>query len=211
MKWLRQHPTMAFGIRFSVLFLALLLPIPWLADSYVTLFSCVGNEVIETVNGDDARFDLTLRPPETIQPRGDWGLELRVVDRETRAVATPKLSVRTFSYLPFATFIALCVASLHVGLRRWVKVFGAGVLLMSVATMFLSSLPVLEKFGILGVLGEVPAKIVATAYQALATPIMLYAIPMFLWWALMSVTRPPATVVTTPNATSRPSSDATVT
>jgi hypothetical protein len=62
---------------------------------------------------------------------------------------------------------------------------------MSVITLALSALPVLDKFGELGVLGPTTFMVVATLYQALATPIILYTIPLVLWWVLVTATSTP--------------------
>ena len=191
MNWLRQRPVLVFLLRFTVLFSLALMPIPWLADSYTTLYGAGTNCLLSAVDREasiGARFD----PPEAIRAQGSWLLVLRVVDRDTGAVATPRLNVRIFSYLPNVMYLALAVASQQAGWRRCAKVLGTGLPTMLVITTTLSSLPVLAKFAAGGLLGEVPATVVETLYQAFATPIMMYAIPLLLWWLMMGVTRPSA-------------------
>ena len=189
MKWFTNHPGPPFLLKFVVLFTVLLTPIPWLADGYCTVYCTAGNGILSLMTHTDDRFQLSLEPPESIRAQGSWSPTLRVVDWSSGAVATPKLSVRTFSYLPIALYLALAVASRHGDWRRWVKVLGAGMLLMTVITLALSALPVLDKFAALGALGPMTTPVVETLYQALATPIILYAIPLVLWWVLVNTTR----------------------
>ena len=184
----RRSPSVAFLLRCAVLFLVLLAPIPWLADSYTTLFSGAGNAIINMLSTEDDRFTLSLEPPTSIRVQGSWGLPLHVVDRRTGAAATPSLSIRTFSYLPIATFLALAIASIDLGRRRLISVLGIGTPLVAMMTIGLASLPIFAKFGQLGVLDEVATMVVETLYQALATPTMLYALPLLVWWALVSLT-----------------------
>lgn len=189
MKWFSSHPRQSFLLRFVVLFTVLLTPIPWLADTYSIVYCTAGNGILSLMADADDRFRLHLEPPESIRIQGSWSPTLRVVDRSSGAVAKPGLSVRTFSYLPMALYLALSVGSLNGDWRRQVKVFGSGILLMTAITLALSALPVLDKFGAMGVLGPMTATVVDTLYQALATPIVLYTIPLVLWWVLVSATR----------------------
>jgi len=191
MKWFSIHPRQSFLLRFMVLFTALLTPIPWLADACSAAYCAAGNGILSLIADADDRFQVKLEPPESIRVQGSWSPTLRVVDRSSGAVATPGLSVRTFSYLPMALYLALSVASLHGDWRRRAKALGGGILLMSVITLALSALPVLDKFGELGVLGPTTSMVVATLYQALATPIILYTIPLVLWWVLVTATSTP--------------------
>ena len=187
----RSHPRQSFLLRFVVLFTALLTPVPWLADAYSVAYCTAGNGILSLMTNADDRFQLHLEAPKSIRVQGSWSPTLRVVDLSSGAVATPGLSVRTFSYLPMALYLALSVASLHGDWRRWVKVVGGGILLMTVITLALSALPVMAKFGALGVLGPMTTVVVETLYQALATPIILYTIPLVLWWVLVTSTRTP--------------------
>ena len=50
--------------------------------------------------------------------------------------------------------------------------------------MLFSSLPILARFGEAGALGPGPGLAVVTLYKAVATPVVVYAVPLIVFWAL---------------------------
>jgi hypothetical protein len=55
---------------------------------------------------------------------------------------------------------------------------------MVVLTTLFSALPVLARFGRLGTLGVGAGIAATTAYRALATPVMMYALSALAWWTV---------------------------
>jgi len=60
-----------------------------------------------------------------------------------------------------------------------------GLGLMLVLTTLFSALPVLSRYGAKGVLGWGAGVAAITAYRALATPVMAYALSVVAWYTVM--------------------------
>ena len=200
MNWPERRSLVAFGIRLTVIFALSLLPWPRLADGYVTVVARVTNPLLTAL---DAASSLRVRvePPPEIRAEGSWKANLRVEDRAALRQTTFHLDMRSFSYRPMATFVALAAAASWSfrGARRHGLVWTVGLLVMFVLTTCFSALPLLSRFAAAGYFGVVPGLLVRTAYQALATPVMVYALPAIVWWTLTratGATRLPAAVAT---------------
>jgi hypothetical protein len=185
-EWPERNVAVAFGIRFAILFAVTLLPVPWLADAYTTVLGRGTNAFLSVFDGP-SRVAVRFEPPAHIEAHGSWKADLLLEDRQTGLSTRTRLDARSFSYRPIATFLALAAASFRRGWRRNAIVWGGGLALMGIATTFLSALPLLSLFGAAGGLGVVPGLVVRTLYQALATPVMMYAVAVLVWWIVMSL------------------------
>jgi hypothetical protein len=172
-----------FLLRFALVFAALLLPIPWLADAYTSAFDSAANCVLYPIN-ELSNVDMRFEPPESIGLQGSWKGKLRILDKRSDQVAHANLNVRTFSYRPLATYLALALAMQLTGRRRNAVIIGGGVLLMLAFGMLFSALPILARFTVGGALGIGPGLAVMTLYDAIATPVMVYAVPLITFCAL---------------------------
>ncbi len=180
-----------FCVRFTLFFSVLLLPIPWLPDAYVTTVGGATNVLLAAVDAK-ARVDVRFELPARIAKEGSWRASLRVDDRKLSQSVRVALDMRSFSYRPMATFAALAAASLLRGGRRRLAVWIGGLLSMFSLTTAFASLPLLSRFAVAGAFGDLPGRLVRMVYQATATPVMVYAIPLFVWWGWLFMTRPNA-------------------
>lgn len=183
-----RKQALLFLLHFTMLFVAFLMPWPWLADAYATGFDVTANGLLLPINSL-SEVKLRFEPPESIAIHGSWKAKLHVEDTRTGQVARTNLDVRGFSYRPLATFMSLAIAAPLHGRRRIAVVLGAGGLLMVALGMFFSALPILAKFSAGGALGVGPGLAARTAYEAIATPVMVYAIPLIVFWALVASQR----------------------
>jgi hypothetical protein len=171
-----RHHRWGFVLRFAVLFALVHAPLPWLADGYTTAFGTVANGVLFLAD-HGSRIGFRFEPPNGIARKGSWFGVLRVEDRAARQTARMKLDVRTFSYRPIGTFLALAGAARLPGLRRNIRVVGGGLALTVIITSALAVVAAL-RFGIGRVLGFGSGPIAETIYEALTTPAMAYTIPL---------------------------------
>lgn len=186
MEWPERKVAVRFGIRFAVLFALTLMPVPWLADAYTTVLGRGTNAVLSVLDGP-SRVAVRFEPPAHIGAHGSWKADVVLEDRMTGLSTRTRLDARSFSYRPIATFIALAGASFRRGWRRNAVVWGGGLALMGTVTTFLSALPLLSRFGAAGALGVIPGLVFRTLYQALATPVMMYAVAVLVWWLVTSL------------------------
>jgi hypothetical protein len=129
--------------------------------------------------------DVTMEfePPESIAAQGQWKGNLRIQSNLTGQVAHTNLNIRTFSYRPLATFFALALSAPLGGVRRKALIVGGGSLLMFGLGMFFSALPILARLSATGALGVASGLAVRTIYEAIATPVMMYAVPLIVFLA----------------------------
>jgi hypothetical protein len=177
------------ALRCLVVLGVLLSPLPFLADSYATFFAGIANPVL-FVASRASHFDVRVEPPETIAAQGNWKPLLRVTDRQTEQTGGVRLDVRTFSYRPLAAFLALAAAWPYPPRRRSLRLLAYGLPATLVATLMFTGLAILSRFASGGYMDEAPALVARTAYQALATPVMVYAVPLGIWWLVVRATRP---------------------
>jgi hypothetical protein len=207
-----RRALIVFGIRFVVVFTVLLLPVPWLPDTYVTLMGGATNAMLAIADAG-ATVSVRFEPPVRIVQEGSWKANLRVEDRQAWRSTSFRLDMRSFSYRPFATFVALTAATSIQGARRRLALWAGGLLCMFVVTNSFAALPLLSRFAIAGAFGELPGLLVRTLYQATATPVMVYLLPLLVWSLLLLLTKPrgmPAGgKVDTPSTASPPSASAT--
>jgi hypothetical protein len=185
----RKRAARAFWLRVVLLFTAALLPAPWLADVYTSVFATATNGVLALVNSNPL-VHFHLQSPPAIRLAGSWKTPLLMTGPDGQTIGQILINVRTFSYIPVATFLALALASPLRGWRRNAVVLGGGATAMAVFTTFFAALPILAKYAAAGVFGETAGTAVDTSYQALSTPVMVYFVPLLVWWLLMWLTRP---------------------
>jgi hypothetical protein len=172
-----------FAMRFTLVFALLLAPLPYVADAYAFTIGNVTNAILWGVDWP-LSTGFSYQPPKQITPIGSWKMGLRMEDREFRRAIVVPMDLRSFSYRPMVAFVALAGASTRRGLRRNAILWGGGLSLMVVLTTCFSALPVLARLGGSGSLGSVAGAAAATAYLALATPVMMYVLPAFAWWTM---------------------------
>jgi hypothetical protein len=174
----REH--VAFTVRVAILFAVSLAPWPWVADGYTTLLGRGTNAALEALDGP-SRVAVRFVAPASIRSEGSWKADVVLEDRDTGRSMKTRFDTKSFSYRPMATFLVLVLASFRRGWRRNAIVVGGGLAVMALATMALSALPLLSRFGAAGTLGVVPGLAFQTLHQALATPVMMYAIAVIVW------------------------------
>jgi hypothetical protein len=180
-----------FLFAFACVFGGLALPLPGIAPVFVRAHAALGNELVEGrmfERGIALHFDA----PDADAAKRPWQLTLRISDpRRSEAVLVP-IDLRTLVFLPIAAFIGLALAApLHSAWRN-VRVLALGLLILEPTLLVLTALPLLS---FLGGIGPVQAFRLSAAthvllqilYRALvAPPGMTYALPLFLWWALVA-------------------------
>jgi hypothetical protein len=202
MSWLRRNPGWAWGIRFVLLLALFLAPLPFLADAYTSAYGTLSNLPLAVIDRD-ARYGFTFEPPPALRSQGTWLAVLRVDDREAQKTARMKLDTRAFSYRPLATYLAFALSARLKGRRKTALVLGAGLATMIAVTSVLALAAAL-RFGLGKVLGFGSGPIVETAYEALTTPSMQYAIPFICFCLFAGVREVRALVLPSPPADPAP-------
>jgi hypothetical protein len=174
-----------FGLRFVVAFAIMIIPWPYLANSYVVVFDHAANVVLWATDSG-ARIGYRFETPDEIRADGSWDAILRVEDRQLMQTARMKIGVRTFSYRPVATFVALLVAVRQSGWRKNTLVAVVGMLMVLLVSFAIAALATL-RFGLARVLGLHHERLIETAYQSLTTPAMLYALPVLVFVLLLAI------------------------
>lgn len=179
-----------FVLRAGLVLAVLLMPLPYLADGYVTVDGRATNAFLSVVDAG-WRYGVRFDPPPSITAQGSWHAKLRLEDRQTGASRALRYDARSLSYRSMAAFIALAAASRCPGLRRKSALWAGGLVAMFFVTMGFSALPILSRFAASGAFGELPGLAIRTAYQATVTPVMAYALPLLVWWLLLWILRRP--------------------
>jgi len=108
----------------------------------------------------------------------------------------PRLSVpidlRTLVYLPSAAFVALGIAAPLSSVRAHLRLLALGLLILEPLLLLLVALPLLSFLGGTGPvqafeLSRATHVVLQVLYRALVAPLgMAYAVPLFIWWLLLS-------------------------
>ena len=187
MSWFEKNPGWAFALRALLLFALFISPLPWVADTYTTIYGTISNGFLMLAD-HDSRYGFRCEPPPSIRAHGSWTGVLRVEDRGAQEIAHMKLDVRAFSYRPMATFWALALGARLKGRRRKAIVMGGGLALMAAVSACITIIAGL-RFGIGKVLGFGDGPVNEAAYEALTTPAMAYVIPLVCFCALVWLAR----------------------
>jgi hypothetical protein len=198
MNWFKKNPGWAFALRAALLFALFLSPLPWVADTYTTIYGTVANGFLILVD-HDSRYGFRFEAPETIRAHGSWMGVLRVDDRGAQKTAHMKLDVRAFSYRPMATYLALALGARLKGRRKNAIVLGGGAALMAVVSGCVTVIAGL-RFGIGKVLGFGDGPLNEAAYEALTTPAMTYVIPLVCFCVLVWLARESASPKSSPGS-----------
>jgi hypothetical protein len=176
-----RRAALQFALHALMLFVAFLLPWPWLADMYVWAFDALANALLSLINSISP-VQLHFIPPAEFAVQGSWKGSLQLVMAATGENAQTHLDVRGFSYRPLVTYLALALAlPLAAQTRRRLVALSMGTLLIVSLGFVFSALPILSRLSAGGVFGKPTTLVVATAYEAIATPVMVYAIPVILF------------------------------
>ena len=193
---LKPRVVAQFLFAFLCVFCGLALPSPGLGPAYTRAHAALGNALFE-----NTRFERGVRlhfdAPDAELAEHPWQLTLQVRDpeRAQQPVLVP-IDLRTLSFLPIAAFIGLALAAPLGAARRNARLLAQGLAILVPALFLITALPLLS---FLGGTGPVRAFRLApfwhvvfqTAYRALvAPPGMMYALPLLLWWALVSRLQP---------------------
>jgi hypothetical protein len=207
-----RRPLQRFAVRFGILFILTLLPLPGLQSFYTALFRLAANAVL-SLSSDAApvafRFEPLPSPSASASAgRNDgWTLDLHVLNPGASRDTVVPFNVRASSYRPIATFLALAFAALITGWRSRARLVGIGMIAMIVITAGLTVAQAIYD-GLGQDLGFTPGPVVTTICQALTSPAMsLYAIPILVFWASCSVTERfggAASAVADPSVSARP-------
>jgi hypothetical protein len=187
MNWLDGKTLRSFGLRFVLLFVVVLAPLPWLADAYTTAFGTVANAFL-FVADHGSRIGFRFEPPDSIRASGSWTGVVRVDDRQARQSARMKLDVRSFSYRPIATFLALGIAARLWRGKRNAILLGAGLLVVMALTSAITVISFL-RFGVGRVLGFGSGPVSETIYEASTTPAMTFVLPLLCFCGVLWMRR----------------------
>jgi hypothetical protein len=175
-----------FLLAFACVFAGLALPSRGLGSLYTRAHTALGNALVQDLafaSGARLQFshDLAERP---------WQSTLTVRKPGQRTLAFP-IELRTLSFLPLVTFVALAVAAPLSRPRRNVAVLGAGLVVLVPLLLASISLPLIAVLGGLGPirlfsLSDSTRLVVDVLHRVfVAPPGMAYAVPLLLFWALL--------------------------
>ena len=171
-----------FALNAVMLLVAFLLPWPWLADAYVWAFDGLANGILSLLNAVSA-VKLHFDAPSEIAVRGSWKGDLQLFATHTGQNARTHLDIRGLSYRPLVTYLALAIAA-PLGARPWHRfgMLSLGALFVVCLGFVFTALPILSHLSMGGAFGKPTTLVLATAYDAMATPVMVYAIPAIVFW-----------------------------
>lgn len=172
-----------FWLRFAFLFGISWVPIPWLPDAYSTAFAAVANGALAVTDLASSTRS-RVHAPQCLRMVGSWKPALTVDGPGSEHREAP-LNVKTFSFRPLAMFLALALASTLEGRRRKLLVIGGGAGAMLGLGTLLTLLPPLTELAVRGQLGDGVGLAVETSYVVLLTPLMVYLVPLLVWWLFM--------------------------
>ncbi|HVT06382.1 MAG TPA: hypothetical protein VHO67_02945 [Polyangia bacterium] len=182
-----RRSTLWFVARFLVIFAALRAAYPLLAPGYKAAFGGAANAFLWAAE-PGGTVQLRFEPWAVVDgPDRERMAVLRARDRVFGQEARMRVDVRSFSYRPLATFVALLLAFRWRSRRRAAVVASAGLATMTLLTGFLAAVGAL-RFGLGAVLGFGRGPLIQTIYEAMTTPAMLYALPIVVFWALVRLT-----------------------
>lgn len=187
-----------FGVRFACVLAVLLAPWPGLGDAYGAGFTKLGNALLSPFEFSRAHFAFGV--PEPGEPT-EFSSVLRARDTATGRRLQVPIELRTLTFIPTMTFIALVLAgSLARGLRRTGIQLLAGLAVLQIFLVFSLLVPLCLFFS-----EPRPMQLITLSspvYDALtifhralvAPPGMAYAVPLLWWLVLSALERPEASL-----------------
>lgn len=183
----RRWLELVFG--FVCIFGGLSLPLPGLPMLYTATHQALGNVILPGTL--DSGVDLAFGTPDVSLGQDAWSLTLFVRPPAPRQPINMPVDLRTLLYLPEACFAALALATPLRSKRQNLTLLRQGLVILHPLLLVLITLPIVSFLGGTGPvqafeLGRWVHTLLQIAYRALvASPGMAYAIPLFLWWALL--------------------------
>jgi hypothetical protein len=178
-----------FLFAFCCVFAGLALP-PGLGPVYTRLHAAIGNALVSGELASGVELSVTTTP-EQLQ-REPWQATLSVVPPPPQTKVLVPIDLRGLMFLPTVTFIALAAAAPLGSARRNLFVLGLGLPLLELLLLVLNCVPMLSFLGGTGPvlafsLGRGTHTFLQIIYRALVAPLgMMFALPLFLWWILVS-------------------------
>jgi hypothetical protein len=185
-----RHPVLIFMCAFAAVFAGLAL-LHGPGPSYSKAHAALGNLLLKSIrltSGVRMRFEA----PDAELAIHPWSITLQVQASASGAGLSVPIDLRSLIFLPTAAFIALAIAAPLGSVRSHLRLIGIGLLILEPLLLLLVALPLLSFLGGTGpvrafVLSRPMLVILQVLYRALvAPPGMTYAVPLLLWWALVS-------------------------
>lgn len=185
-----------FLFAFCCVFAGLALPSPGIGPMYVRAHAALGNALVqgtELASGVSLAFLATREEDLTQNP---WQATLQVTPPRPATPVKVPIDFRGLAFLPTAAFIGLALAAPLGSARRNLVVLAAGLPVLEVLLLLMMSVPLLSFLGGTGPvrafdLGVGSHVVLQVLYRALvAPPGMAFAVPLFLWWLLVTATKP---------------------
>ena len=190
MTWSARE-ALLFAAKFVVLFAALAFPWRWLGAAHSLAFSLGATVAMETVV-DDREFTVRFAPDEDAGDAGDaWAVRFSGTNVLTGAVTKTGIEAREISYLPFATFLALVLAS-PVPWSRQRAIFLRGALLLGGRLALAVGLPVAHYVGALGQGSALDVASRVAFWALIEPPDMTYAAAVLAFLLGLALTAPRA-------------------
>jgi len=181
--------TAQYWLRVALLLVASKLPLPFVPALYTAAFVAMTNPIL-AVALSGAPEAVQLEAPGPFAVRGSWTAQMHLENRQTHKSTTADFDVRTFSFLPFATFVAIAGAATFTRWRERAIVWGGGLAALYAMTLVVNAIPILANFADAGLLPQWLSLLVLTLYGGLCTATLLfYALPALLAWGMITLAR----------------------
>jgi hypothetical protein len=181
--------TAQYWLRVALLLVASKLPLPFVPALYTATFVAVTNPIL-AVALYGAPESVQLEAPAPIAIRGSWHAQMRLENRRTHKSTLADFDVRTFSFLPFATFAAIVGAATFTRWRERAIAWGAGLVALYLMMLVVNAIPILANFADAGLLPQWLSVLVLTLYGGLCTAtLVFYALPALLAWSMIGLAR----------------------
>jgi len=178
-----------YWLRVALLLVASKLPLPFVPALYTATFVAVTNPIL-AVALYGAPEGAQLEAPEPLAIRGSWLAQMHLENRQTHKSTLADFDVRTFSFLPFATFVAIVGAVTFTRWRERAIAWGAGLPALYLMMLVVNAIPILANFAVAGLLPRWLSLLVLTLYGGLCTATLLfYALPALLGWGVIALAR----------------------
>jgi hypothetical protein len=181
--------TAQYWLRVALLLVASKLPLPFVPALYTATFVAATNAALAVVlyGGPEG---VELEAPGPIAVRGSWRAQIRLENRRTQTSTLANFDVRAFSFLPFATFVAIVGAATFTRWRERAVAWGAGLVALFAMMLIVNSIPILANFADAGLLPRWLSLLVLTLYGGLCTATLIYyALPALLAWGMITLAR----------------------
>jgi hypothetical protein len=178
-----------YWLRVVLLLVASKLPLPFVPALYTATFVAVTNPIL-AVALHAAPEGVHLEAAEPFAMRGSWLAHMHLENRQTHKSTLANFDVRAFSFLPFATFVAIVGAATFTRWRERAIAWGAGLVALYLMMLVVNAIPVLANFAVAGLLPQWLSLLVLTLYGGLCTATLIfYALPALLGWGMIALAR----------------------